>query len=42
MQRAVSNNMEATMSTPVFRVSREIEMDKFDALYQVRFPSSLP
>jgi pyruvate dehydrogenase E2 component (dihydrolipoamide acetyltransferase) len=34
MQRAVSNNMEATMSTPVFRVSREIEMDKFDALYQ--------
>eukprot|EP00550_Attheya_septentrionalis_P008297 CAMPEP_0198288804 /NCGR_PEP_ID=MMETSP1449-20131203/7196_1 /TAXON_ID=420275 /ORGANISM="Attheya septentrionalis, Strain CCMP2084" /LENGTH=639 /DNA_ID=CAMNT_0043987019 /DNA_START=114 /DNA_END=2033 /DNA_ORIENTATION=- len=34
MQRAVSNNMEATMSTPVFRISYEIEMDKFDALYQ--------
>jgi pyruvate dehydrogenase E2 component (dihydrolipoamide acetyltransferase) len=34
MQRAVSNNMLATLSTPEFRVSREIEMDKFDALYQ--------
>jgi len=34
MQRAVSNNMEATLSTPVFRVSREIQMDAFDALYQ--------
>jgi len=34
MQRGVSNNMEATLSIPVFRVTREIEMDKFDALYQ--------
>lgn len=34
MQRAVSNNMEATLSTPVFRVSRDIEMDKFNALYK--------
>lgn len=34
MQRAVSNNMEATLSTPIFRVSREIEMDAFNALYQ--------
>jgi pyruvate dehydrogenase E2 component (dihydrolipoamide acetyltransferase) len=34
MQRAVSNNMEATLSTPVFRVSREIEMDSFNALYK--------
>lgn len=33
MQRAVSKNMEATLSTPVFRVSREIEMDGFNALY---------
>lgn len=34
MQKAVSNNMEATLSTPIFRVSREIEMDAFNALYQ--------
>lgn len=34
MQRAVSNNMEATLTTPVFRVSREVEMDAFNALYQ--------
>ncbi len=34
MQRAVSNNMEATLSTPVFRVSREVEMDSFNALYK--------
>jgi pyruvate dehydrogenase E2 component (dihydrolipoamide acetyltransferase) len=34
MQRAVSKNMEATLSTPIFRVSREIEMDAFNALYQ--------
>jgi len=35
MQKAVSNNMEATLSVPVFRTSREIVMDGFDALYQV-------
>lgn len=34
MQRAVSKNMEATLTTPVFRVSREVEMDAFNALYQ--------
>ena len=34
MQRAVSNNMEATLATPIFRVTREIETDAFDALYQ--------
>ena len=34
MQRAVSKNMEATLSIPEFRVSREIQMDKFDELYQ--------
>ena len=34
MQRAVSNNMVATMDCPVFRASREIEMDAFNALYQ--------
>uniref|UniRef100_A0A7S4QIL9 Dihydrolipoamide acetyltransferase component of pyruvate dehydrogenase complex n=2 Tax=Ditylum brightwellii TaxID=49249 RepID=A0A7S4QIL9_9STRA len=34
MQRAVSNNMEKTLTTPIFRVSREIEMDAFNALYQ--------
>ena len=34
MQRAVSNNMVATLTCPVFRASREIEMDAFNALYQ--------
>ena len=34
MQRAVSTNMEATLSVPIFRVSRTIEMDAFNALYQ--------
>jgi len=34
MQRAVSNNMMATMECPVFRASREIEMDAFNELYQ--------
>mmetsp|Transcript_4095 Transcript_4095/g.9283 ORF Transcript_4095/g.9283 Transcript_4095/m.9283 type:complete len:251 (+) Transcript_4095:295-1047(+) len=34
MQRAVSNNMMATMNCPVFRASCEIEMDAFNALYQ--------
>lgn len=35
MQTAVSNNMMATLEVPVFRTSREIEMDGFEALYQV-------
>ncbi|KAL3823234.1 hypothetical protein ACHAXA_003513 [Cyclostephanos tholiformis] len=34
MQRAVSNNMEKTLDCPVFRASREIEMDAFNELYQ--------
>ncbi|CAB9508655.1 acetyltransferase component 5 of pyruvate dehydrogenase complex, chloroplastic [Seminavis robusta] len=34
MQKAVSNNMEATLPVPVFRTSREIVMDGFDGLYQ--------
>lgn len=34
MQRAVSKNMVATLGTPEFRVSRDILMDGFDALYQ--------
>jgi len=34
MKRAVAKNMEATLDTPVFRCTREIEMDKFDELYQ--------
>lgn len=41
MQRAVSNNMVATLSIPEFRVSREIEMDNFDNLYQKLKPSGV-
>lgn len=41
MQRAVSNNMEATLSTPIFRVSRDIETDAFDALYQEVKPNGV-
>mmetsp|Transcript_19610 Transcript_19610/g.40974 ORF Transcript_19610/g.40974 Transcript_19610/m.40974 type:complete len:641 (+) Transcript_19610:36-1958(+) len=41
MQRAVSNNMEATLSTPIFRVSRTIEMDNFNALYQKVKPNGV-
>jgi pyruvate dehydrogenase E2 component (dihydrolipoamide acetyltransferase) len=41
MQRAVSNNMMATLSIPEFRVSREIEMDNFDNLYQKLKPSGI-
>ena len=33
MQKAVAKNMEKTMEAPVFRVSREIYTDEFDALY---------
>ena len=33
MQKAVAKNMEKTMDVPIFRVSREITTDKFDALY---------
>lgn len=41
MQNAVSKNMEATLTTPIFRVSREIEMDKFNALYQTVKPKGV-
>jgi len=41
MQRAVSKNMEATLSTPEFRVSREIEMDAFNALYAKMKPKGV-
>jgi pyruvate dehydrogenase E2 component (dihydrolipoamide acetyltransferase) len=41
MQRAVSNNMMATLNVPEFRVSRDIEMDKFDALYQKVKPKGI-
>ena len=41
MQRAVSNNMMATLSIPEFRASREIEMDNFDNLYQKLKPSGI-
>jgi len=33
MQKAVAKNMEKTLSVPIFRVSREIFTDNFDALY---------
>lgn len=41
MQRAVSNNMMATLSIPEFRVTRDIVMDNFDALYQKVKPSGV-
>ena len=41
MQRAVSNNMVATLTTPEFRVSRDILMDNFDALYQKLKPNGI-
>ena len=41
MQRAVSNNMVATLSQPEFRVTRDIEMDNFDALYQQLKPKGV-
>jgi len=33
MQKAVAKNMEKTLDVPIFRVSREIGTDSFDALY---------
>ena len=41
MQRAVSNNMVATLSIPEFRVTRDIIMDNFDALYLKLKPSGV-
>lgn len=34
MQKAVSNNMEKSLSVPIFRCSRDIITNKFDDLYQ--------
>jgi pyruvate dehydrogenase E2 component (dihydrolipoamide acetyltransferase) len=33
MQKAVAKNMEKTLNVPIFRVSKEIVTDEFDALY---------
>lgn len=33
--QAVAKNMERTLDVPIFRVSRTIVTDKFDALYKV-------
>eukprot|EP00596_Hydrurales_sp_CCMP1899_P009966 CAMPEP_0119042758 /NCGR_PEP_ID=MMETSP1177-20130426/16134_1 /TAXON_ID=2985 /ORGANISM="Ochromonas sp, Strain CCMP1899" /LENGTH=612 /DNA_ID=CAMNT_0007009761 /DNA_START=224 /DNA_END=2062 /DNA_ORIENTATION=+ len=33
MQKAVAKNMEKTLNVPIFRVSKEIVTDQFDALY---------
>eukprot|EP00592_Proboscia_alata_P004204 CAMPEP_0194370660 /NCGR_PEP_ID=MMETSP0174-20130528/18987_1 /TAXON_ID=216777 /ORGANISM="Proboscia alata, Strain PI-D3" /LENGTH=584 /DNA_ID=CAMNT_0039148251 /DNA_START=360 /DNA_END=2114 /DNA_ORIENTATION=- len=41
MKKAVSNNMEATLSTPIFRVSRDIQTDKFDELYKKVKPDGI-
>jgi len=34
MQKAVSNNMVATLTVPAFRVSTDIEMNSFEAMYK--------
>jgi len=34
MQKAVSNNMVATLTVPAFRVSIDIEMTRFEAMYK--------
>ena len=34
MQRAIARNMEAALAVPVFRVSRDVATDAFDALYR--------
>jgi pyruvate dehydrogenase E2 component (dihydrolipoamide acetyltransferase) len=41
MQRAVSNNMMATLTIPSFQVTREILMDDFDVLYQKLKPQGI-
>lgn len=41
MQKAVAKNMEKTLSVPVFRVSREIVTDSFDALYAALKPKGV-
>lgn len=41
MQKAIAKNMEATLSVPVFRVTKQIETDAFDALYQKLKPDGV-
>ncbi|KAJ1442967.1 2-oxoacid dehydrogenases acyltransferase-domain-containing protein [Ochromonadaceae sp. CCMP2298] len=41
MQKAVAKNMERTLGVPVFRVSREIFTDDFDALYALLKPKGV-
>lgn len=41
MQKAVSKNMEASLSVPIFRVSRTIVTNNFDALYQKLKPKGV-
>jgi len=41
MQRAIAKNMEATLAVPVFRVSRAVCTDDFDALYRKLKPDGV-
>jgi pyruvate dehydrogenase E2 component (dihydrolipoamide acetyltransferase) len=41
MQKAVSKNMEATMTVPAFQVSTDIIMDSFEALYKKVKPDGI-
>ena len=41
MQKAVAKNMEKTLEVPIFRVSREIVTDDFDALYAQLKPKGI-
>lgn len=41
MQKAVSNNMVATLTVPAFRVSTDILMDNFEALYKKVKPNGV-
>lgn len=41
MQKAVSNNMVATLTVPAFRVSTDIQTNDFEALYQKLKPSGV-
>jgi len=41
MQKAIAKNMEATLAVPVFRVSKTVRTDAFDALYQKLKPDGV-
>ena len=41
MQQAIAKNMEATLSVPVFRVTKTVATDAFDALYQKLKPDGV-